>query len=274
MEQGMNRHSFVICAYKESPYLEACILSLKGQSVTSDILMVTSTPNAHIKRLAEKYEISLFINQGAKGISQDWNFAYHSVKTDYVTIAHQDDLYLREYTENTLSMLGRSKKPLIFFSDYAELRQGRAVARNRNLSIKRLMLMPLRIRPLQRIQWVRRRILALGNPICCPSVTYCRKNLPSSLFSNHFLSNIDWEAWENFSRLPGDFVYTNKILMEHRIHEDSTTTLLIQDQMRWQEDYRMFCKFWPPFIARFLIRLYKNSERSNSLDMNVNFHDN
>ena len=31
----MGFHTFAICAYKESPYLEACIRSLKGQTVPS-----------------------------------------------------------------------------------------------------------------------------------------------------------------------------------------------------------------------------------------------
>ena len=39
------KHTFVICAYKESAYLEECILSLKQQTVKSNIIMITSTPN-------------------------------------------------------------------------------------------------------------------------------------------------------------------------------------------------------------------------------------
>ena len=36
------KHSFVICAYKESPFLEECIQSLEKQTVKSTIKMVTS----------------------------------------------------------------------------------------------------------------------------------------------------------------------------------------------------------------------------------------
>ena len=43
-----DKHTFVICAYKESSYLEECIVSLEKQTVKSNILMVTSTPNAFI----------------------------------------------------------------------------------------------------------------------------------------------------------------------------------------------------------------------------------
>ena len=53
----MNEHTFAVCAYKESPYLEECIESLKGQSVRSNILIATSTPNEYIKNIAEKNKI-------------------------------------------------------------------------------------------------------------------------------------------------------------------------------------------------------------------------
>ena len=49
------KHTFVICAYKESPYLESCIKSLKAQIVKSDIKIATSTPNDYIYNVAKKY---------------------------------------------------------------------------------------------------------------------------------------------------------------------------------------------------------------------------
>ena len=41
-------HTFAICAYKESVYLETCIRSLKEQTIESNIIMVTSTPNEYL----------------------------------------------------------------------------------------------------------------------------------------------------------------------------------------------------------------------------------
>ena len=35
-----DKHTFVICAYKESAFLEECIESLEEQTVTSTIIMV------------------------------------------------------------------------------------------------------------------------------------------------------------------------------------------------------------------------------------------
>ena len=60
----MDKHNFVICAYKESPYLEECIRSLKNQTIQSPIKMVTSTPCVYIKTLAEKYNLPLYVNEG------------------------------------------------------------------------------------------------------------------------------------------------------------------------------------------------------------------
>ena len=88
-------HTFAICAYKESPFLEECIQSLLGQTIPSTIIIVTSTDNAYIQNMAEKYHLELFINHGESGITQDWMFAYRSARTELMTIAHQDDTYDR-----------------------------------------------------------------------------------------------------------------------------------------------------------------------------------
>ena len=86
-------HTFAICAYGESPYLEKCILSLKNQKAGSHIIMTTATPNDHIRRLAEQYDIPLYINEKGGSIAKDWKYALDMAQTDLVTLAHQDDIY-------------------------------------------------------------------------------------------------------------------------------------------------------------------------------------
>ncbi len=258
-------HSFVICAYKESPYLEDCILSLKKQTYASDILMVTSTPNAYISDLAEKYGIPLYVNEGEGGITQDWNFGYSKAHTKYITIAHQDDVYAPAYAETVIAAMKKEPDALIAFTDYGELRNGEEVKTNTNLKIKRILLAPLRLKGLQKVNFIKHRILSLGNPICCPAVTFHRELLPEQVFANHFRSNEDWEAWEKLAGREGAFVYLPEILMYHRIHEGSETSAIIGDSSRSREDYEMFRKFWPEKIARVLTKLYSASEKSNQL---------
>ena len=261
----MLEHTFAICAYKESPYLETCICSLKKQTVKSEIIMVTSTPCEYISNMADKYDIPLYIRKGEHDISSDWNYAYEKACTPYMTITHQDDVYLPEYTEHVIKEFHNSGKPLIFFSDYAEIRGNKVVRDNKLLRVKRIMLIPLRLRVLYSSKFVRRRILSFGSPICCPSVAYAKDSLPEVIFQRGFRSNEDWEAWEQLSRLPGDFIYDRHILVYHRIHEDSETTSIINDNKRSDEDMKMYSKFWPKPIARLLVKAYAGGQKSNEL---------
>lgn len=258
-------HTFVICAYGKSQYLEACIRSVKSQQAASKVLLVTSTPCSYIERLCKKYGIKYLINHGESGITQDWNFAYAAVDTPIATIAHQDDIYFRGYTKRLLQMYRNAQHPLIFFSDYYELRNKRMVRSNLLLKIKRFMLIPLQFSCLQKCIFVRRMILAFGSPICCPSVAFFRDNLPETIFSNHFRTNEDWEAWEKISKIAGQFLYCKEPLMAHRIHKDSETTAAILENGRTQEDIEMYKKFWPGWLAVILSRYYKLSEWSNRI---------
>lgn len=261
----MCEHTFVICAYQESPYLEECIRSLKGQSAASRIIMVTSTPNGYITALARKYDIPLYVNPGPGGITQDWNFGYSKADTPYITIAHQDDVYLKDYTARVLAAMGGAERPLICFTDYGELREGEPVLDNSLLRVKRLMLSPLKIRSFQSSRWVRRRVLSMGCPICCPSVCFARNNLPEVIFQDGFRSCEDWEAWEKLSRLRGRFLYEPEVLMYHRIHAGSETSAIIGDGARSGEEYEMFRKFWPRPIAALLVKWYARGQKSNTL---------
>ncbi len=256
---------FVICAYKESPYLEECICSLKRQDIQVKISLATSTPNKHIESLVRKYQLEYFINTEKSGIAEDWNFALTVTDKKVVTIAHQDDVYKPDYVKEILKNINKQDNVLIAFTNYGELRNGEYVENNKLLNTKRFMLIPLKNKSLQKMCFVRRRILSFGSAICCPSVTFIKENLPQPIFHSGFRSNVDWQAWEIISKMKGAFVYCDNILMYHRIHQESATTEIIADNDRAKEDYEMFCKFWPRWIAGILEFFYKKGEDSNLL---------
>ncbi|MEG1618080.1 MAG: glycosyltransferase family 2 protein [Malacoplasma sp.] len=261
MENSMeNEHTFVICAYKESIYLKECIDSLKNQEIKSRIIMVTSTENNYIKRIAKENDIDLFYNKDG-GIGKDWNFALNQASTRYVTIAHQDDIYASDYIKEILFNFKKFKNGIIAFSNYKEIRNGKIVDKNTNLKIKELMLKPLKI--FSKNKFIRRRSIALGNPICCPSVTYNIDYLKGFFFDEGFDTNLDWDAWERLSRVEGMFIYVPKDLMFHRIHSESETSNTINDNRRSEEDLKMLKKFWPKIIAEVISKQYSKSEKSN-----------
>ena len=260
-----NDHTFVLCAYKDSPYLEECVLSLLNQRVLSRVIISTSTPNAHIKSVSAKYGLPLFVNEGEASISHDWNCAVAHCKTPLVTIAHQDDIYLPDYSLRMLEMMNSCDSPLIFFSNYGELRGNQAVDDSTLLAIKRYLLRDIRkagcIDSIKR----KRALLSFGCSICCPSVTLNTGALPIPLFLDNMKSNLDWEAWERFSKMRGSFVYSDDILVRHRIHSGSETSVLIKDDTRSAEDLKMLSKFWPKPVACIINCAYSLAMRSNSI---------
>jgi len=125
------------------------------------------------------------------------------------------------------------------------------------------MLTPLKGTALRNSRVVRRRILSMGSAICCPSVTYVKEKTGETIFSTEMKVSLDWDQWEKQSRKKGAFVYSPKILMLHRVHEESETTRLIEDHTRTKEDLEMFRRFWPEGIAGWLAGKYQKSEDSN-----------
>ena len=256
-------HTFVVCAYRESPFLEECIKSLLEQTVRSTVVISTSTPNASIDAVAARYGIPVFVNRGKAGITGDWNFGVSLVQTPYFTIAHQDDVYEPTYAETVLNRAERYRDPILVFSDYFEIRNGERVYKNKLLKVKKLL--NLGFRPFKTWRWMRRRVLSFGNSICCPAVTYCTRTYGDFLFDEQYRFACDGDAWERLSRKKGAFVYIPKPLMGHRIHEGSETTKQTADTRRGEEEFLMFRRFWPEAIARRLSHHYADGAKSNQL---------
>lgn len=256
-------HTFAVCAYKESPYLQECIESLRSQTATTRIILCTSTPGAYLEGICRQFKIPLYVNQGESGIAADWNYAVSCVDTPLVTIAHQDDRYEPAYAAHMLEAVNSAQHPLLFFTNYGEIREGNRVDSNTLLSIKRKMLAPLKRSGFKNSRFMRRRVLSFGSAICCPSVTMVLPNLETPIFQNELKCNLDWQAWERISKEPGAFLYDPGILMYHRIHEESETTALIRDNTRTHEDIQMLELFWPKPLAHLLAWAYLKGQQSN-----------
>ena len=256
-------HTFVVLAYKESVYLEDCILSCINQNYKSNVVIATSTPNEFIYKIAYIYKLNVFINYKGVGIGADFNFAATCIDSDIVTVAHQDDLYDPEYSEKIILSYKSYPNSLILFSNYYEIRDGRNIYSNKNINIKKKLLFPLRFKRFSGFKLCKRLVIAFGNSICCPAVSFVTKNIPKDIFLENMKSNVDWSAWERISKRKGNFILINEQLMGHRIHGGSTTSEIILDDCRSKEDFEIFQRFWPKFIAKYLCKIYKKSEESN-----------
>lgn len=256
-------HTFVICAYKQSQYLEECIKSVLNQNVKSNVIISTSTPNDFIKSMAKKYNLQLFVNKGEKGIGQDWNFGVSKAKTDYVTVAHQDDIYKQNYLEEIVNNLEKGNDFVIAFSDYREIKNGKEIELTKNLKLKKILLFPLRI--FKKSKFIRRRVLSLGCSICCPSVTVNKKITGENPYKTELKCDLDWDTWDKMTSYNSNFLYIPKELMQHRIHEESETSNLIENNIRLEEDLLMLKRYWPTPIANFIMRFYKKAIKTNEM---------
>lgn len=255
-------HTFVIPAYKESPYLEECVESLLSQTVKSKIIITTSTPSEFLRAISLKYKLPLMINPERRGIASDWNFAFSAAETKYVTLAHQDDIYCEKYTEKCLSKAEKHPESLIVISDYSELHGSKKIDRNVLLTIKRILLWPYLLTNCIESKFLKRSILLFGSPISCPGVMYNKENLNNFRFDETFSVNMDWNAWVELARAQGGFTYEREKLFLHRIHLEAETSKAFSDNRRKDEDLRLFKKMWPGIISKLLSRLYSLSYRS------------
>ena len=257
----MLNHTFVILAYGESPYLEMCVCSLMRQTLGgSHLLISTSTDNTHIRDIAYRYGIPVFVHDG-HGLGDDWNYGLSCAETDFVTLAHQDDVYMKYYLDAVMTSFVNHPQGIIAFTDYAEIRDGRFVNPGVHLKIKETMLKAVDVAPYSKP--LRRRMLSFGNPICCPSVTYNREMTGDIHFDDVWKTNIDWAMWERFSKLDGAFLHIPEKLVGHRIHQDSTTTAVIEGGSRGREDASMLSRFWPKPAADLIHRFYTLGEKAN-----------
>ncbi len=255
----MLTHTFAICAYKDSTYLESCIRSLKKQTTRAAVILCTSTPSPYLKKLAEKYELPYYVRQGESDIQADWNFAYEMADSDLVTIAHQDDVYHRDYAEHVRQCWEKYPDTSVFTTDCILLKNGRICRHNLMLDIKRLLRLPLRLRRLADRTLIKRAALMWGNPVICPSCTYNKNALGSPLFDSSFKFALDWDTLWRLAAEPGRFVCEERPLICYRIHSEATTKACIQDQRRPKEELAMYRKIWPGPVARLWMFFYKKA---------------
>lgn len=252
-------HSFVVPTNGNSPYLVKCLKSLNQQKFKSRIIITTSKPFRGIHKITKKFKAKLYIFKKHNNIASDWNRAIKMSNSKFVTIAHQDDVYHKNYLYEIYRSLKNinGKEPSIIFTDYFELKNNK-----KNISlkiiIKKIILSFFYLNKSSLYnKKTKKMFVSFGSPIPCPSVTF---NTDYKIkFDEKFWINIDWSLWVKLSRVNGPFFYVKKKLLYHRIHNKSETSKAIIDGKRAKEDKILFQKLWPKYFAFILSKIYKLS---------------
>ncbi len=249
-------HTFAVCAYKDSPYLEECIRSLKRQSVSAEIILCTSTPSPFLEEMAERYGLPLYVRDGASDIQDDWNFAFEKAGTRLVTIAHQDDCYHRDYAAEVQRCWERYPDTSVFMTDCGIVKGTTPQAPGTIQFVKHVLRMPLRLTKLADRIWVKKLPLRFGNPIICPSCTYDREKTGEPLFDSPYKFALDWDTMWKLAEQPGRFVCVERPLIRYRVHDGAATKACIESHRRAADETAMFEKIWPKPIVRLLMQFY------------------
>lgn len=250
-------HSFAIPVYGEPVFLENCIQSILQQTRQARVFVGTSTPSGTLSRLASRYGLEVYVNPDRRDIATDWNFLIERCDADLLTIAHQDDSYRSDYLEVMTTLAASSPDCLLAFSDYEEITADKVRSDSMNMRIKR-RLCRRAFRGQQSISTphAKRRLLTLGNPVCCPSVILNMNTMPNFRFSTRYRTNLDWDAWLRLADKPGPFIYFPRKLVAKRIHRESETSVTIANQTRQREDREIFGRLWPRPLAAAISAVY------------------
>lgn len=257
----MGVHTFVICAYQKSPYLLSCIRSLKSQTEETEIICTTSTPSVWLTEIMEKQGIPLYVREGESDIQADWNFAIEKAEGEFVTIAHQDDMYGKHYVEELKKSYERWPDMTVFMTDAVTIKNGNVQRWSLKELVKKTLRLPLRFHGLADREAVKKSGLLLGNPVMCPSCAYRKNYLPDPIFHSEYRYALDWDCMVDLAKWPGRFVCVEKPLLYYRIHDGAATKVCIENHRRETEERQMFERFWPEPVVEFLMKFYKKASQ-------------
>lgn len=178
---------------------------------------------------------------------------------ELVTIAHQDDMYHKEYVERLLAAYRAYPDMTVFTTDYVIVKNGRLITGDAMLWVKRILRLPLRVPALNDRAWIKKMSLIFGNPICCPATTYQKKLLGTPLVRSEYRFALDWDNLYQLACEKGRFICDERPLLYYRVHDEATTKACIVGGRRAEEEEAMFRRFWPGPVARLLMHFYKTA---------------
>ncbi len=253
----MVKHTFVILAFNESDDLEECIKSVLNQSIKSNVVIATSTPNDYIMELASEYSLGVMINEEKSNKGSDYNFAINSFESRLITIAHQDDLYDRNYVKEIYLAFKKNPDATIFFTDNYEIKGDKKIKKSKELFLKRFFLFPLKYKIFQKSGHFKLRSLKRHKYICTSSVTFVKNNIDKDIFPTNFVYDNDWQGLIDLAKENSKFVYIPKKLVGYRINK--TEQNIVKDS----EDERILRSLYSNWYYEKVINRKKNKKKEN-----------
>lgn len=250
------KHTFVILAYNVSDDLEECIKSVINQSVKSNIVIATSTPNDYIMDLASEYSLGVMINKEKSNKGRDYNFAIKSFDTPLVTIAHQDDLYDRNYVKEIKKCYKKHQDATIIFTDNYEIHNDKKIKKSKKLFWIRYYLFPLRFSFFQNKKIFKLRALRRDKHICTSSITFVKKNIDGDIFPTNLKYDNDWQGLIDLAKKNTKFVYLKEKSVGYRVLEKE------ENKVKDKEDEKILRSMYPNWYYEKVVKKRINKKNN------------
>ena len=139
------------------------------------------------------------------------------MNSELITIAHQDDIYDRNYTKEILNKYKKNKDATIIFTDNYEINNDRKVVKSKKLFREKYYLYPLKHKFFQDKKYFKLRSVKKEKFICTSSITFIKKNNKEKIFPENLLYDNDWQGLIDLAKEKTKFVFLNKKLVGYRV---------------------------------------------------------
>jgi len=214
--------------YNRAGYLQDCLTSILNQSfqdfevVVSDNCSIDSTPD--VLRSCTDVRVRSSRNETNIGPIGNMNRCLELARGEYVVIAHDDDLYSREFLTRAVDMLDRNPKVGMVHCAACEI--------DEHTNVKRL----IRAYPTTCILDGKREFLEYlkAHNVCCSTVMMPRRIYDEMGRCDMRYMCWDWLMWLRLA-LRYDIAYIAEPLVGIRIHGERVTTSITAD--RWYREF-------------------------------------
>jgi glycosyltransferase involved in cell wall biosynthesis len=236
----MNRVTVAIPAYNGARFLPETLQSLRAQSLPEFKLVVLDDASTDgSAALAESLGVHVERNAQRLGLAANWNHALALCTTEYLVIAHQDDLYEPAFLATMLETIEAHPRAIAAHCKASTIDEHGHVTAH-PASVYKDRFWPRDTRVIEREPAEELRILRQGNYVIAPSamlrMELVRHRGP---FDARFAFVTDWEYWLRAVAAGHTLVGISERLVRFRRHEDTATRASERSLQRYEEELEL-----------------------------------
>ena len=226
------RVTIAIPIYNGARFLREAIESLLAQSYDDFTLLgIDDASTDDSVAIASSFDrVRVVRNPARLGLAANWNRAIGLCESEYLVIAHQDDVYSPRYLERMAAVIDAHPRAFAAHCKSATTDDPATRFKDR--------FWPRGAGVVEREPAEELAILRQGNYVIAPSVILRRSALPG-LFDTRYEFVVDWDFWLRGLSAGRTLVGVNERLVSFRRHEETATLASERTMRRYEEELEL-----------------------------------